>query len=351
MFPCEQCGAGMEYAPGTTTLVCNHCGFVKQIPQSAEEIQELPFERFVREGDVVEKVMQGVQGERRCTGCGAIVMMSSTTVTEECPFCGTHLDNPITTPQPIIEPKAVLPFGITSVQARGVFKDWVKSRWFAPNKFKYAAELGRIAGLYVPFWTYDAMTWSYYTGQRGDHYYVTVGSGKNRRSERRTRWTPVSGNIRHFFNDITVCASRSVPGDLVHDLEPWDLNALQPFRDEYLSGFRTERYQVALSDGYATARSIMDSEIQTLVRRDIGGDVQQISEIRTQVDGVTFKHVLMPLWLSAYRLRDKTYRVVINARTGEVCGDRPWSYVKITFAILAALAVIIPIVIAFASRR
>ncbi|MCC6547262.1 hypothetical protein IT570_08850 [Candidatus Sumerlaeota bacterium] len=341
----------MVYAPGTTTLVCQHCGFVKQIPQSAEEIQEQPFEKFVCEGDVAERVLRGIEGERRCTGCGAVVMMNSSTVTDECPFCGTHLVNPITTPRPIIEPKAVLPFGITDMQARAQFKAWVKSRWFAPNKFKYAAELGRIAGLYVPFWTYDAMTWSFYTGQRGEHYYVTVGSGKNRRQERRTSWTPVSGNVNHFFNDVLVCASRSVPSELVRQLEPWGLNALQPFREDYLSGFRTERYQVGLADGYATARTIMDSEIEELVRRHIGGDEQRITEIRTQVDGVTFKHVLMPLWMSAYRLREKTYRVVINARTGEVSGERPWSYVKITLAVIAALAVVIPIVYAIVTRK
>ena len=31
-----------------------------------------------------------------------------------------------------------------------------------------------------------------------------------------------------------------------------------------------------------------------------------------------FKHILLPLWLSAYHYRDQSYRFMVNARTGEV---------------------------------
>ena len=43
------------------------------------------------------------------------------------------------------------------------------------------------------------------------------------------------------------------------------------------------------------------------------------------------------MWVTAYRYRDTVYRVVVNARTGEVRGQRPWSWVKITLTVLAAL--------------
>jgi hypothetical protein len=47
--------------------------------------------------------------------------------------------------------------------------------------------------------------------------------------------------------------------------------------------------------------------------------------------------VLLPLWLSAYRFRGKIYRFLVNARTGEVQGQRPYSPIKIGFAILGGL--------------
>lgn len=343
MFPCERCGAALVYTPGSQSLKCGYCGYEKLIPQTAEQVRELPIEQFLREGQVAPQVLGAVTGERRCDGCGAMVMISGKIATDECPFCGTHLDNPITTPEPIIAPAAVLPFAITDAQARAGFKKWVSSRWFAPNAFKRAADLGRVNGLYVPFWTYDAMTWSFYTGQRGDAYYVTVGSGKNRHTQRRIRWTSVSGRIDHWFDDVLVCASHSLPTKLVRELEPWDLKSIQPYKDDFLSGFRSERYQTSLAEGFAEARTIMDDYIRQLIKRDIGGDEQRINTVSTQVDGVTFKHIMLPIWLAAYRFHDKTFRVLINARTGEVQGERPWSWIKITLAVLAALAIIGPI--------
>ena len=53
---------------------------------------------------------------------------------------------------------------------------------------------------------------------------------------------------------------------------------------------------------------------------------------------VTFKHILLPVWLVAYRFRGRTYRFVVNARTGRVQGERPWSAWKIALAVILGAA-------------
>src|SRR5262249_54922111 len=73
---------------------------------------------------------------------------------------------------------------------------------------------------------------------------------------------------------------------------------------------------------------------------DIGGNHQQLTSVETQHVGVTFKHVLLPVWMTSYRYRDRTYRVVINGRTGEVMGDRPYSVWKIFFLVVILLALL-----------
>ncbi len=55
---------------------------------------------------------------------------------------------------------------------------------------------------------------------------------------------------------------------------------------------------------------------------------------------MTYKHILLPMWICSYRYRDKIYRFLVNARTGEVQGQRPWSWVKITFAAIAAAVLV-----------
>jgi hypothetical protein len=42
----------------------------------------------------------------------------------------------------------------------------------------------------------------------------------------------------------------------------------------------------------------------------------------------------LPVWSAAFRYRQKAYRFVINGRTGQVQGERPYSYWKIAFAII-----------------
>ena len=83
----------------------------------------------------------------------------------------------------------------------------------------------------------------------------------------------------------------------------------------------------------------METQISRDVRRDIGGDVQQVHSIDTRYDALTYKHLLLPLWLLAYRYSETTYQVMVNAQTGEVQGERPWSWIKITLTTVAGLVV------------
>ncbi|HKL56096.1 MAG TPA: primosomal protein N' (replication factor Y) - superfamily II helicase, partial [Roseovarius sp.] len=141
------------------------------------------------------------------------------------------------------------------------------------------------------------------------------------------------------FDDVLVLASRSLPKRFTDGLEPWDLSALEPYAPQYLAGFRAEGYAVELDEGFTEAREIMDRAIARDVRFDIGGDRQRIHDIQTQISDVTFKHVLLPVWLAAYKYRGETYRFVVNGRTGRVQGERPWSAWKIALAVIAGLLV------------
>jgi hypothetical protein len=75
------------------------------------------------------------------------------------------------------------------------------------------------------------------------------------------------------------------------------------------------------------------------VKYNIGGDEQRVSNVDTDVSDVTFKHILLPVWLEAYKYRGRTFRFVVNGRTGRVQGERPYSAWKITFAVLLGLII------------
>jgi hypothetical protein len=164
-----------------------------------------------------------------------------------------------------------------------------------------------------------------------------VRDGKSvQRQVAKTRWYNASGHVSRQFDDVLVLASKSLPQRFTRALAPWDLSELAPYNPEYLAGFRAEGYTIDLDDGYFDARAQMDRRIERDIRFDIGGDKQRIHSANTDVQKVTFKHILLPIWLAAYKYRGKTYRFVVNGQTGAVEGERPYSPIKIAFALILA---------------
>jgi hypothetical protein len=288
--------------------------------------------------------------EITCSTCGSAVQFEPPDVAGCCPFCDAKIVAQPVSPDPLIAPDGLLPFSLLSQQASGNVKSWLSGLWFAPSDLQRLAQPDRLNGVYLPFWTFDAATYSRYEGQRGDAYYeeeiveTTDSNGRRVRQlqqVRRIRWTPVSGAVNNAFDDILVPASKSLPNNRLSALEPWDLPSVKPYEPAFLAGFKAQRYQLELPDGFETAKSIMAGTISEAASADIGGDEQRISRIDTQYSGVTFKHLLLPVWLGAYRYQGKVFQVLVNARTGEVQGDRPYSAAKITLTVLAAIIAIL----------
>ena len=341
-FPCKQCGANLAFAPGTDSLKCPYCGTVNEIPRSLATVAEHDFvaqlAEMERQADTVEQITV------HCNNCGAETTLKPNVTADRCPFCGGGIvAQGKSTRQ--IKPQALLPFHVTQQQAAQAFREWIGSLWFAPSELARRAEAAQIAGVYIPAWTYDTDTRSDYTGQRGDDYwdtetYTSFENGQHvtrTRQVRKTRWWPASGTVANNFDDVLVLASRSLPQSCAEALEPWDLPNLTPYQDEFLSGFVGESYQIGLPEGFEVAKGFMQPQIEESVRQDIGGDHQTISSLDTRYFDITFKHVLLPVWLAAYQYRDKTYRFVVNGRTGQVQGERPWSWIKIAGVVVAVI--------------
>ncbi|WP_296420262.1 TFIIB-type zinc finger domain-containing protein [Pseudooctadecabacter sp.] len=343
-FPCDNCGADMRFDPGENRLICDHCGNTHEItegPWRGGTLRELDFRTAVS-GDLASEEIEETRVSS-CPNCGAQVEFDADLHATECPFCATPVVTDTGTHRHI-KPKGLLPFALDEGSARGKMTDWLGSLWFAPNGLQDYARKGRtMSGIYVPYWTFDADTKSAYTGARGTHYYETrtvMRDGKRQQVRvRKTRWRTASGRVARFFDDVLVLGSTSLPKQYTDALEPWDLSEMEPYQPEYLAGFRAEGYQVQLEDAFVEARAYMDRIIHRDVKFDIGGDDQRVKSVETQIGTLTFKHVLLPVWMAAYKYRGKTYRFVVNGRTGRVQGERPYSAIKIAFAVLLGLIV------------
>jgi hypothetical protein len=346
-FACTNCGAELKYKPGTTQLVCEYCNASMEIPQIQSDIHELDFNEYLRNQDKNETKIE--LNLIKCEKCGAESTVEPNVKSESCPYCATPFIIANAHKTSVIQPKSLLPFKLSKDDGLKSFKKWINKLWFAPNDLKKAVLTTDVfKGVYLPFWTFDSDTTTQYTGQRGTYYYVnetytTQENGKTvtkTRSVRRTQWSFCSGTVTHAFDDILVCGNKSLPEKLVTKLEPWDLENLVTFDNKFLSGFVTENHERGLEESFLVAKKTMESEIQNLVCKDIGGDEQRILTSRTNYSKITFKNTLLPVYISAYNFKGKLYRFLINARTGEVQGERPWSAMKIAILVVSIIAAI-----------
>ena len=357
IFPCDGCGADLEFRIGDQVLACQFCGHVRQIELEDDAAvveqdfhsmlarlrhwREQTAQKKIEAGDEAHAGLSTSRNELRCDSCGGNVEFIGTLTSTHCPYCGSpvQLENAHKCEENRIPVDGVLPFQIDRQQAQTNLQQWVDSRWFAPNSFRKRGAEGKFNGVYLSYFTVDSMTFTAYTGQRGEHYWVTVGSGKNERREMRTRWYPASGRFQRFFDDVVVLANTGLNRKFMLALEPWPLAKVVSFNQEMLAGHLARTYDIELDDCFQEAKSRIDEAIQSDVRQRIGGDTQRVQSVNSRYEAITYKHLLLPVWLLAYRHSDKTYQVFVNAATGEVQGERPYSVWKILFAVILGLTV------------
>lgn len=355
-FPCSGCGASLTFEPGTTSLTCDYCGNSQSIGANASSttITEHDFSAGIAKASR-QKAADLVPGgkEVRCDGCGARTVFEEEA--GECPYCDTPVVVAQETGEDVLVPESLLPFKVTKREATDGFQGWVSSRWFAPSDLAKKAISEAINGVYMPYWSYDSQTTTDYTGERGEHYMeaevYTDGEGNQQTREvQRTRWYPASGRVRVAFDDVLVYATKSLPRNLVQSLEPWDLADLQPYDPAFLSGMGCERYSIEIEAAFTLAEGRMQPRIRSACEIDIGGDEQRVHSMAIEHDNVTFKQLLLPIWISAFRYDGEVYRYLVNARTGEVSGERPYSMIKIVLFVLFIVGLIAGL-IALASMK
>ncbi len=354
-FPCKNCGSDLVYSPASQDLLCRSCGHHYPVDTSFEPIKEYDFNQAVQELSRLRHNSgeSGLDNHEittiQCPSCGAEFSFKENEHAGNCLYCETPIIAS-TEHARFIEPRSLLPFSIQKKQAIEIYNKWIGSRWFAPSALKsHSKRNDKLVGIYLPYWTYDSQTYSQYRGQRGITYYdrqvySTVENGRSvtrTRTVSRIRWTPVSGRVNRHFDDVLIGATKTLPRTIINHLQPWDLDNLVPYSEEYISGFRSELYQVTVDQGFLQAENIMENKIRQSIRYDIGGDHQRISAVSTQHSDTSFKHILLPVWSAAFKYRGKTFRYVINGRNGTIQGERPYSFVKIALAVLAAIIILI----------
>lgn len=349
---CPNCGGTMEFDPVTGGLRCPFCDHTEEIPAAVSE-NETEEPKTNEDGTLKEIDFRSLEETAstdwgtdtktvRCKTCGAESIYDVNAIANCCPYCGSvQVMEAGDQSNKIMAPHGVVTFEISKEQAAKEFRRWIDGKLFCPGAAKRSAKPDHIQGLYVPYWTFDAEGSGSYTGRYGIH---REEKDKDGNTVTKTDWHNTSGFVRKSFDDVLVPGSEQYNKGHLRGIEPFYTEKAKVYKPEYLSGFVAERYSVKVTDAWPAAEKDMRSQLTDIAESDIRSKhrCDEVSDVRVnaEFDAVTFKYLLLPIWISSFMFGGKTYNFMVNGQTGEVSGTSPISWIKVLFAVLIACLII-----------
>ncbi|MCQ2527320.1 MAG: hypothetical protein MJ130_11190 [Lachnospiraceae bacterium] len=360
---CPGCGAALDFSAAVGKLKCPYCETEVDIPAVVQEAPKMKVGvgQVQKEGAAQENLLDFKHMESSgnrdwgtatkifsCKYCGAEMVMDVNSLSTTCEFCGSNHVTEAADDKGMLSPGGVVPFQITQQQASDLFKKWIGAKFFAPNAAKKSAQAEAFHGVYLPYWTFDAVTDTDYTGKYGKDRRVKDKDGNTKTV---TDWYNTFGAYNEFIDDQLICASKNHTESFLKSIEPFNTGDNKVYSPEYLSGFKAERYTVSLEDGWNGAtkdierhlRSVIASKIRTDNRADHG----EVITMNVHYSKMTYKYLLLPVWFSSFTFNGKVFQFAVNGQTGKVAGKSPVSGLKVFLTILAIVAVIVILYIIF----
>lgn len=341
---CPNCGAALQFRPEMNRLFCEFCEYSEEIPVEMTDEGET---RVADELDFFSETnTEGFDWGAKnkvviCKSCGAESIYDELQIADVCPYCGSNQVMQASEDVKTLAPGGVVPFVIDEKKAGGLFSDWIKHKFFCPKKAKDSARPEAFKGVYLPYWTYDANTTTKYTARYGIDREKKDKDGK---TETVTDWYRTGGVHAQNFDDVLVFGSKRYEQELMRRIEPFDTANNKRYQPKFLQGFTAERYSIGLKDGWESAKEKMKREIESGIRSDVEKrfNADHVDDVKgdTAYANVTYKYLLLPVWMSSFKYKDKIYRFLVNGQSGKVGGKTPVSALRVILVIAAVVAVI-----------
>lgn len=332
----------MSFDVASQTLKCENCGHSITIINDTRAVQEHPLTLaslvFIKPEEKRSRTMQ-------CSGCGAKIEVYEQCTSVACPYCGSQYVLAAKQENGMM-PDGVVPFQIDQRQVGEIFRKWMSGRWLAPSSLKTLYQTGKLTGIYLPYWTFDAETRAYYTALGGR---TRVERRRDRNGNIQTithvDWFPTRGLVGQNFDDILVKASNKLDPHLLAKVEPFATNRAASYNPDYFAGYSAECFSRDLSDAHEEAMGVIEKRLYDLAHADVLRRFDQVRNLRIQPQygRQSFKQLILPVYTTSYHHGSNTYNVIVNGQTGEISGDYPKSWVKIFFIILVVVAVVVVI--------
>jgi DNA-directed RNA polymerase subunit RPC12/RpoP len=302
---CPRCGGGLRYEPGAEAVECRYCEHRISLHESKAPDREAPLVTTLR----LQRRHQGrawtaARRALRCEGCGAELAMARR-LAAACAYCGSRNVLASGDPRTLQQPDGILPFRVDEREATAALCAGVKGR-----TGRRRIEAGTPRGLYVPFWLFDGAV---------EVRWLEGAGGRTPSSEHEHQ-------VR--FDDLLFPAVDAPPPSVLDRVGPFRLWKLAPYEPHVLADWPAQLYnldvELVVEDAYDTMLALAHRRSGPPVsvevvkgdsgkRSGVGGTMRTL-----QVSQVTYRLVLVPLWVAPFRHKGERCLGLVNGQTGSV---------------------------------
>lgn len=311
ILKCEVCGSLID----EEDLFCANCG--TEAPKREE-----------REGAPADSA-RVARHNFECSGCGASMSYDAGAEALGCPFCGS-VDMREKQDARILAPSRVVPFRLSREEAEAAMRAWLGRGFWRPGDLAQEANVVKMTPVYVPYWVFEATTHTYWTADTSQ---TPVGA--------RGDWYPLSGEHRGHYAGMLIGASGALTPSETAAICPFDLSAGRPPEEVDLENVTVEQFSLARKYARPLARQGLEqSEAATCESRYVPARARNV-HVNVRIESMASEPVLLPVWIMAYRYRDRLFRFLLDGQTGRATGQAPVSLNKILIAVAIAAVVLL----------
>lgn len=314
---CPKCNGHLTTNDHTGRAECGFCGYVLTENGKTTNNGDLLFAALLeRRAQPVKWVI----GERllHCNQCGAERTIASHELSARCPFCGSNQVIEKDALDSFEQPDGIIPFKVSRDEASALIKEQLKGvserikGWFDNNKIASAT----LNGYYLPFWMFDATVEVSRTRIRTEASNRSFGYTRNMTPPE----TYTQTKFNEIFGDVEVCAALSPAKELTRQLGDYHTADMLGYSPNLLAKYPAQLYTQDFDAAALEARSYISAAMRyKFGSRDMGDTEKVTINVFTNVQQMSFRLVLAPVWIAHLIEQDKDRRTaLVNAQTGQV---------------------------------
>lgn len=214
-------------------------------------------------------------------------------------------------------PDFILPFTIDKKESIKKLQEWFNKKWLFPHEsHKIITQQLTIRGVFLPYWCYDVLNITSYYGARGFY-----NAHECRPFDMYTEWDTASGFVSEHFSNFTLAGSDYLT-EKFKRIENWDFNNAIEFKKDMLKGYDVKHYRSDFVQSFSDAKKIMSHSVEEKIKKQIGGDIQNIMYTSSSWSNIMFCQILVPVWEINIKT-NKEHLLLINGRTGQIVSSYP----------------------------